>query len=294
MQLEKFTDSSVGPLLDHMNRIEVSSNNPDIDPERVSLNYSLTPYINVSRSDYQTSFDIRAEVRAQEYEYYKLRKSELYCYNRNDINTIAGCVVPLPKELSSPEQQERFFEGVAQFLSDRYGGDPTPDGRVYPNVISVSVHYDERQTVEGQLIGHLHFNWIPAVEINKDVLMSRKNHVKAMENYDYKISAKEVITKRDLKTLHQDMQKYLIDNGIEGRVVFKGEGGQRSINIPTHMLKEYTDRTGKTISKEDLRNLTVDKLADTFEIARSTEKVSAWGDRTNWGRNKSEDITWNR
>lgn len=294
MELEKFTDSSVGALLDHMNRIEVSSNNPDIDPERTSLNYSLTPYININRNDYQNSFNARADVRTQEYEYYKQRKSELFCYNRADVNTLAGCVVPLPKELTTNEQQERFFVGVTQFLSERYGGDPTPDGRTHPNVISVSVHYDERQTVEGQLIGHLHFSWIPAVRINKDVLMSRKNHVKAMENYDYKISAKEVITKRDLKSLHQDMQKYLDEKGIEGRVVFKSEGSQRSINIPTQMLKEYTNRTGKTIDKDDLRNLTVDKLADTFEKARSAEKVSAWGDRNNWGKEKTEDITWNR
>ncbi|MBR0341515.1 MAG: plasmid recombination protein [Oscillospiraceae bacterium] len=294
MELEKFTDSSVGALLDHMNRIEVSSNNPDIVSERTSLNYSLTPYIDVARDKYQGSFNARADVRMQEYEYYKQRKSELYCYNRSDVNTMAGCVVPLPKELTTAEQQERFFKGVTQFLSERYGGDPTPDGRMYPNVISVSVHYDERQTVKDQLIGHLHFNWIPAVKINKDVLMSRKNHVKEMEKFSYKISAKEVITKRDLKSLHHDLQQYLVDNGIEGRVAFKGEGSQRNINIPTSMLKEYTNRTGKTLTKEDLRDLTVDKLADTFEKARSAEKAASWGDHTNWGRERSEDITWNR
>lgn len=275
MEIEKFTDKQVNGLLAHMNRMETSSDNLDIDSGRTSLNYSLTPYTSVSRTEYQTSRKARGEVKARELEYYRQRKSEVYCYPRADVNTLVGAVITAPRELAgSPEKQEAFFRGVADFLFDRYGGEPTADGRMHPNIVSAEVHYDERQTADA-LIGHMHVSWVPAVKIDKVALMEKPKHVKAMENFDYKMGAKEMMNKSDLKSLHGDLQHYLDSHGIEGKVLLRGEGEGRRINLTIEQIKDYTDRTGKTIDPEILRNMTVDRVVSALEHERSIEQ-SRW------------------
>ena len=275
MEIEKFTDKQVNGLLAHMNRMETSSDNLDIDSSRTSLNYSLTPYTGVSRTEYQTSRKARGEVKARELEYYRQRKSEVYCYPRADVNTLVGAVITAPRELAgSPEKQEAFFRGVADFLFDRYGGEPTADGRMHPNIVSAEVHYDERQTADA-LIGHMHVSWVPAVKIDKVALMEKPKHVKAMENFEYKMGAKEMMNKSDLKSLHGDLQRYLDSHGIEGKVLLKGEGEGRRINLTIEQIKDYTDRTGRTIDPEILRNMTVDRVVSALERERSIEQ-SRW------------------
>lgn len=284
MEIEKFTDKQVRGLLLHMNRVRSNDMNADIDFERSHLNYTLTPYLDGKNLT-------KDEIRKAEWDYYKRRKSEdLYCYGRDDVCTMAGCVVTLPEELiGQQEKAERFFRAVTVFLCERYGGDPTEDGRLYPNVVSVTVHYDEKQLDETKgLRGHLHFNWIPAVKIDHEKLMAKKNHVKMMEYYDYKISAKEVITKRDLATLHRDLQDYLSTNQVEGNVIVNPNSG-KTVNIPVAQLKEYTERTGKTIDKSLLKDLTVDRIVDGLELARN--KDNEWGH--SWDITKKE-ITWER
>lgn len=287
MQIEKFTDKQVRGLLLHMNRVRSNDMNTDIDNERTELNYSLTPYLNGNGLT-------REEIRKAEWAYYKQRKAELYCYARDDVCTMAGCVVTLPEELiGHPEKAERFFETVTRFLCERYGGEPTTDGRLYPNVVSVTVHYDEKQLDESRgLRGHLHFNWIPAVKIDHEKLMAKKNHVKMMEFYDYKISAKECITKKDLSALHQDLQAYLTANHVEGKVIINPTGG-KSVNIPVSQLKEYTERTGRTIDRELLKDLTVDRIVDGLELAREKDNTREWG--RSWDDGEKElEHAWTR
>ena len=275
MEIEKFTDKQVNGLLAHMNRMETSSDNLDIDSSRSHLNYSLTPYTGISREAYQSSRKARGEVKARELEYYRLRKSEIYCYPRTDVNFLVGAVITAPRELAgSLDKQEALFRGCLDFLSERYGGEMTANGRMHPNIISAEVHYDERQTSDA-LIGHLHVSWVPAVKIDKVALMEKPKHVKAMENYDYKMGAKEMMNKADLKTLHSDLQKYLDSHGIEGKILIRGEGEGRRINLTIEQIKDYTDRTGKTIDPEILRNMTVDRVVSALERERSIEQ-SRW------------------
>ena len=296
MEIEKFTESQVRSILSHVNRVNHNDANTDIDKERTSLNYSLTPYIGISPEKYKGNRAARDIVRKAEWDYYRLRKSELYCYNRADVCTLAGCVVSLPQELvGQPEKAEAFFSAVSRFLCERYGGAPTEDGRIYPNVVSITVHYDERQIGEDAgLRGHMHFEWIPAVAIDKEKLMSKKNHIKMMEFFDYKISAKEVINKRDLETLHSDLAAFLEANGVEGQVVTKHTGEGRTVNIPVSQLKDYTDRTGKTIDRELCKELTVDKLVEALGQSRDHNRDIEWGARSDWGRADRSEKGWTR
>ncbi|MGB3961856.1 MAG: MobV family relaxase, partial [Sulfurimonas sp.] len=101
--------------------------------------------------------------------------------NRKDVNVMCSCVITLPKELlkESSEFQRSFFEKSYDFLGDRYGKE---------NVISAFVHNDETTP-------HLHFAFVPVVKDKKKDI--------------YKVSAKELLNKQELKIFHTDLKKYL-------------------------------------------------------------------------------------
>ncbi len=235
MHVEKYPDSAVSNQQRHNNRLIINDKNSDIDIKKTQqFNYSLTPYIkDIPREQY---FDRRAEIKKREYDYYKQRKSEVYCYNRADIKTMAGYVVTLPNEINNQIDEERFFKATVDFFSNRYGAE---------NIISATVHKDESKLGSP----HMHLDFMPICKIDHDKLMAKKNHCKAMENYQEKISANDVLTKRDLQTLHTDLQRYLDSNGIKGRVLVNPEGDGKTVNLSVAQLKEITKKTGIVIDK---------------------------------------------
>ncbi|WP_000951645.1 MobV family relaxase, partial [Bacillus thuringiensis] len=110
------------------------------------------------------------------------RLNEVHCLNRKDVKVCADWVVTLPESLkdTSEKEQREFFEKTYEFLANRYGGEK--------NVLSANVHNDETRP-------HIHFAFIPVVWDEK----------KLRE----KVSAKEVLTRKELKTFHQDLDKFL-------------------------------------------------------------------------------------
>ena len=213
--VKKFNEAAVVNLLRHCNREIYLDSNQDIDPSRSGLNYNLTPYREMS-----------------DYEFYKHRRSELYCYNRADVKTMAGWIVTAPVELETYGEQMIFFETVTNFLSERYG---------LENLVNASVHFDEgkmedlfdswgKKLVDSDgnplkklVLGrpHLHFNFIPVTD--------DKN---PKHKQSEKICANDVLNKKDLQHFHQDLQKYLNEHGIKANVntgVTKKNGGNRSV-----------------------------------------------------------------
>ncbi|KAA8380213.1 mobilization protein, partial [Leuconostoc carnosum] len=112
---------------------------------------------------------------------FNARLNDVYCMKRDDVKALATWIVTLPEELAeSPyEQQSAFFEATTNFLNDRYGQE---------NAVAAVVHYDETTP-------HLHYAFVPVVF---DV---KKSH--------YKVSAKEVLTRHDLQTFHEDLDQHL-------------------------------------------------------------------------------------
>ena len=110
------------------------------------------------------------------------RLSKVHCLNRNDVKVCANWVVTLPESLQkvSENEQRKFFEKTYEFLINRYGGEK--------NVLSANVHNDETRP-------HMHFAFMPVVWDEK----------KQRE----KVSAKEVLTRKDLRTFHQDLDEFL-------------------------------------------------------------------------------------
>lgn len=92
---------------------------------------------------------------------------------RKDAVLFCDCVLTLPRTFPAGRQRE-FFEDAYAFLAARYGAD---------NVVSAWVHMDEAQP-------HMHFCWVPVTR-------------------DGRLSAKDVLSRADLRGLHGDLKAWL-------------------------------------------------------------------------------------
>lgn len=167
----KYAASASGHMLSHYDRSKdgLSGN---IDHSRTHLNYNLGP-----------------EREGSQLDFIHQRMSEVRCLKRADVNIMCDWVVTLPKYqwhdnnihmTPNKEQVERtFFERVYRFMADRYGEQ---------NVISAYVHRDETTP-------HMHFAFVPVTEDKK--------------RGSEKLSAKEVVTRKDLQTFHTDLERHL-------------------------------------------------------------------------------------
>lgn len=183
--VKKFTESAVVNQLRHIERTIAHPENMDIEKDRTVQNYSLLPQREISS-----------------YEYYRQRKSELYCYNRADVKVMAGWIVTAPKDLPMSEM-EKFFNVTYEFLSERYGE---------KNCVQAVVHNDEG----GQ--PHIHFLFIPAAADKK--------------HGGEKICANDVLNKAELRNFHSALQKYRLDHGVQANIltgITKTQGGNRTV-----------------------------------------------------------------
>lgn len=270
---DKFTTDAVRAEIGHNNREHINPSNKDIDSDRTELNYSF-PLNHGGLTDYQ---------------YYKKIVGESYLYGRGSSRekeaiTACGWVVTLPQELQgNPAKEEAFFRGTFDFISERYGRE---------NIINNCVHYDELGSP------HIHVLFSPITQLNHDVVQYKtvktsqatklesgryeytyrfkldengeriklKNYAKMSDYYDTKIDANTVLNKVELRYFHSDLQKYLQDNGIEGKVVTGKTGG---VNFSVKELKEFTANTGMHL--DEVKELQGDKtLLESF-VDRDTK-----------------------
>ena len=176
--VQKYAASASGHLAAHYERRKgndgeyIKFGNQNIDTSRTHLNYNLAP----EREGGQIAFIQR-------------RTSEARTLKRDDVKVMCSWVVTLPEykyhnplihlHVDKEEIEKLFFERTYKFLCDRYGEQ---------NVISAYVHMDEKTP-------HLHFSFVPVTEDKK--------------RGGEKVSAKEVLTKKDLQTFHDDLERHL-------------------------------------------------------------------------------------
>lgn len=111
-------------------------------------------------------------------EFIHQRTSEVKCQKRADVNVMCDWVVTAPEGLDRGHLKE-FFKASYDFFEKRYGRE---------NVISAYVHMDETTP-------HMHFAFVPVVFDKKREL--------------YKVSAKQLLTKTELKRMHPDLTRHL-------------------------------------------------------------------------------------
>ncbi|UJP15548.1 MobV family relaxase [Limosilactobacillus fermentum] len=144
------------------------------------------------------------------------RLNDVYCMKRDDVKALATWIVTLPEALSEVpyEQQSAFFEATKQFLDDRYGQE-----NAVAAVVHYVVHYDETTP-------HLHYAFVPVV------FDAKKER--------YKVSAKEVLTRHDLQTFHDDL-----DQNLKAVLPFYEQGILNHKTLPFENvaeIKKYNDQ----------------------------------------------------
>ena len=278
-ELEKFTDASVTKLLKHSERQLKNDPNKDIVAAKKDLNYSIV----LDRNG------LSAE------EYYNQIKNGSYLYGRGskreaEAVTCCSWVITLPKSVSDysdvkndelkildPESEQTFFEGVHQFVSDRY-----------VTVFYNQVHYDEG----GQ--PHIHIYFVPRTELDHEVVHFKtvkthevirtesgryefkyrfkfknrekiplKNYAKMSDYYDTKISAADVINKAELQHFHGDLTEFLKKNHLPGADSVNS-GITKGENVNVKALKKFTKASGITLEELKEHPLSREDLIDLF------------------------------
>lgn len=128
--------------------------------------------------------------------------TETHCMNRQDVNVMADWVITLPKDFEGDEK--KFFKECSAFVVNRYGKD---------SFIGGFVHKDETTP-------HVHLCFVPRVYDEK--------------KERYKVSAKEVLNKKELRSFHPDLEKHLQEKGLvkEGQIlngITQETGGNKTI-----------------------------------------------------------------
>ena len=135
-------------------------------------------------------------------EFIQQRTSEVKCQKRADVNVMCDWVVTAPEGLDRGHLKD-FFKASYDFFEKRYGRE---------NVISSYVHMDETTP-------HMHFAFVP-------VVFDKKKEI-------YKVSAKQLITKTELKRMHPDLTRHLKEEYSWGRnlKILNGAtaGGNRTV-----------------------------------------------------------------
>lgn len=177
------------------------------------------------------------------------RLSEIKVLNRKDVNVFCDWIVTAPQELSENEYAD-FFKEVYKFLNGRYGKE---------NVISAYVHMDESQP-------HIHYAFVP-------VAIDKKKNIP-------KLSAKEVITLKELKSFHKDLSNHLNkffgrDIGILNGATDLGNQTIKQLRNKKGSLKNYADTEIQTTTNIITKAMGKDKVIVSKADIEATQQAAA-------------------
>lgn len=177
------------------------------------------------------------------------RLSQVKVQNRKDVNVMCSWVVTIPKPFYKniyDENTQTFFQETYNFLSERYGKD---------NVISAYVHLDE-------ITPHMHFAFIPVTEDK------RKG--------GYKVSAKEVITRMDLRSFHKDLSNKMIDVfGYDIGIINKATeiGNKKVVELKRETLKVLNNSIQDKQSEFDYKIQNSQRQLDLIDVEYQSKKA---------------------
>lgn len=204
--VQKFSRGSASRILGHCER-EKNQNG-------AYLKYKTNSDIDISKTHLNVSLEFNDGLSG--IERLKKRLSEVFVLNRKDVNVLCDFVITLPATLVDDEKAlKSFFNNSYRFLSSRYGEE---------NTVSAVVHFDETTP-------HMHYCFVPVCFDEK------KNR--------YKVSAKDILTKKDLQTFHTDLAKSLeISMGLDKSLVTSGItkeiGGNKSVLELKNMRRDIS------------------------------------------------------
>ena len=188
------------------------------------------------------------------------RLKTVYCLNRENVKVMADWIVTLPETMkeSTREDQRIFFETTYAFLAERYGRE---------NVLAGMVHNDETTP-------HMHFAFIPVIFDQK----------KQRE----KVSAKEVLNRKELLSFHKALDTYLKEKIPE--IYTYGILNDKTIGVDdVRTLKKHGEKIKEikqelTAKTEDLFTQIEEK--DQQETLLTNQMYATWYD--DWKQTKRE------
>lgn len=198
--IQKFQQHALGHMCKHFERA--------LDANGEPIKYGNQ---NIDLMRTHLNYNLAPE-RENQYGFIMDRCKEVYCLKRKDVNLMCSCIVTAPKDLPA-EEHERFFRASYDFLAARYGGKDAE------NVVSAYVHMDEGSP-------HLHFAFVPVC------------YDKSKERWT--VSAKNVVNRQDLKTLHPDLERHVTKELGHDVHVLTGELSNRP-NLTIPQYQEYQD-----------------------------------------------------
>lgn len=177
------------------------------------------------------------------------RLSEIKVLNRKDVNVFCDWIVTAPQGLSENKYAD-FFREVYDFLNERYGKE---------NVISAYVHMDESQP-------HIHYAFVP-------VAIDKKKSIP-------KLSAKEVITLKELKVFHKDLSCRMTeffgrDIGILNGATELGNQTIAQLRRSSQKMKSYADTEIQTTTNIITKVVGKDKVLVSQTDITATQYAAA-------------------
>lgn len=229
--VEKFAFSNAWAILQH-----------DTRTKDLTKSIYKNKDIDLSKSDLNYSF-IDNSKEDQAYNSLKKRLSEVKVQDRADVKVLCSWVVTLPADVKTDDER-KFFESTYNFMCEKYGKQ---------NIISADVHYDESRP-------HLHCTFVPVV----------KNTAKSKSPFDFKVSAKEVLTKKHLKTWHTELSEHVeADLGYKVSVITNTTTRNRSIR---ELKQETAQKLQEEIDKQkELSEIAENNAREAIEIHRKAE-----------------------
>ena len=198
--LEKYTAAAAGHLTAHYERRKY-------DCGKYNGEYIRFGNQNIDISRTPQNYNLAPVRDTSQIDFIRQRVGEVKCMNRKDVNVMCDWVVTAPTGVRENELTQ-FFRETYSFLEARYGS---------RNVISAHVHMDE-------VTPHMHFAFVP-------VIYDSRKRV-------YKVSAKELISRTDLKTFHPDLEEHLA--GVFGRELGILNDATKEGNRSVQELKRQT------------------------------------------------------
>jgi hypothetical protein len=230
--LEKHSRGAVGGLCRHFERYRLP-NGEYIKFNNGEINTKLT-HLNYNLAPLRPQGQI---------EFINQRCGEVTCLKRDDVNVMITWIVTLPKGFPLDKSRE-FFERSYWFLCNRYF-----DGKE-DNIISSYCHLDESQP-------HMHWAVVPIV---RDKKSGRE-----------KVSAKELITKKDLKNFHKDLEKYLSEHfGFEVGIL---NGATKGGNLSIEELKRQSNIEELKRQESELRE-SIKNMQESMSVGSAENKES--------------------
>lgn len=192
---------------------------------------------NIDSSRTPQNYNLGPARELSQVDFVRQRTSEVKCQKRADVKVMCDWVITIPKDFQAvhPQRERDFFEQTYEFLAKRYGE---------ANVVSAYVHKDE-------VTPHMHFAFVPVTEDKR--------------RGGFKVSAKEVLTRTDLRTFHGDLQAHL----------------KKTLGVEVNVLNEATKDGNQSIA--ELKRKSAKERLDEInaKIDRVNEKINGYKERIN-------------